>query len=45
MPTHYCVEVGLGPLVGRAVSRRMSRGDSGLRKSLGSLFADGSIPG
>ena len=37
MPAHWRVELGLGPLVGRA----MFRGSSWLRKSLGSLSADG----
>ena len=31
------VELGLGPLVGRTVSRGVSRGGFGLRKSLGNL--------
>ena len=31
------MELVLGSLVGRAVSRAMSTGDHGLRKSLGSL--------
>ena len=40
------MELGLGPLVGRAMSRGMSRGGYGLRKSLGSLSADewGCVP-
>ena len=41
MPAHWCVELGFGPLVGRVVSRDMSRIICGLMKSLGSLSADG----
>ena len=41
MPAHWWVELGLGLLVGRAVCRGMSRGDCGLRMSLGSLSSDG----
>ena len=41
MPAHWWVELGLGPLVGWAVSRDVSTGGPGLRKSLGSLSADG----
>ena len=41
MPAHWWVELGLGPPVGRAVSKGMSRGICWLRKSLGSLSADG----
>ena len=37
----WWVELGLGPLVGKAMSRGMSRGSCGLRKSLGSLSTDG----
>ena len=37
MPARWWAELGLGPLVGRA----MSRGGCELRKSLGSLSADG----
>ena len=37
----WWVDLGLGPLVGRAVSRGMSRGGDGLKKSLGSLSAEG----
>ena len=40
-PTHWWVELGLGPLAGRALPWCESRGDCGLRKSLGSLSADG----
>ena len=35
------MDLGPGPLVGRAVSRGMSKGGCGLRKTLGSLSADG----
>ena len=35
------MELGLGPLVGRAMPRDVSRGGCGLRKSLGSLSVDG----
>ena len=41
VPTHWWVELGLGTLVSKAVSRGMSRGGFGLRKSLGSLSANG----
>ena len=41
MPGHWWVELGLGPLVGGAMSRGMSRGGCGPRKLLGSLSADG----
>ena len=41
MPAHWCMELDIGPQVGRAMSRGMSRGGCGLRKSLGSLSADG----
>ena len=41
MPAHWEVELGLGPLVNRAMSRGFSRGDCGFRKSLGSLSAAG----
>jgi len=37
VPAHWWVELGLGPLVDRV----MSRGGYGLRKSLGNLSADG----
>ena len=40
MPAHWWVELGLGSLVSRAMSRGMSRGSCGLRKSLGSLSVD-----
>ena len=33
VPSHLWVDLGLGPLVGRAISRGMSRGGCGLRKS------------
>ena len=47
LPAHWWVELDLGPLVGRAMSRGMSRGDCGLRKSLGNLPVDGwgCVPG
>ena len=35
------MRLGIGPLVGKAESRGMSRGGCGIRKSLGSLSADG----
>ena len=40
------MELGLDPLVGRAMSKGMSRGGCGLRKSLCSLSADvwGCVP-
>ena len=41
MPAHWWVELGLVPLVGRAMSRCMSRDDFGLRTTLGSLSVDG----
>ena len=41
MPAHWCVELGLVPLVGRAMSRDVFSGGCGLRKTLGSLSADG----
>ena len=41
VPAQWWVELGLGPLVGRAVSMDVSRGGYGLRKPLGSLTADG----
>ena len=41
MPAHWWMELGLGPLVGRTMLRDVSRGGCGLRKSLGSLSADG----
>ena len=34
VPVHWWVELGLGPLVGRAVSMGVSRGSCGLRNSL-----------
>ena len=40
MPAHWWVELSLGTL-GRAMSRGMSRGGYGLRRSLGSLSANG----
>ena len=36
----WWVELGLGPLVGRAMSRDTSRGDCGLWKSLVNLSAN-----
>lgn len=41
MPAYWWVELGCGPLVGRAISRVVSRGGYGLRKSLGTLAANG----
>ena len=41
MPAHWRLELGLVPLVGRAVSGGVFRGSCGLRKTLGSLSADG----
>lgn len=41
VPAHWWVELSLVPLVDRAMSRSMSRGSCGLRKSLGSLSSDG----
>ena len=41
MPAHWWVELGLVPLVDRAMSRGVFRGSCGLRKTLGSLSADG----
>ena len=41
VPSYWCVEVGPGPLVGRAIAGDMSRGGWVLMKSLGSLSADG----
>lgn len=41
MHTPWHVKLGLGPLLGRTVSRSISRSDCGLRKSLGSLSVDG----
>ena len=42
MPAHWCVGLGLDSVVvGRAVSRGVSRGDFGLKMSLSSLHADG----
>lgn len=41
MPADGWVELGPGPLVGRMVSRVMSRGDCGIRKSFGNLSANG----
>ena len=41
MLAHWWVELCLGPLVSRAVSRGMSKGSWGLRKSLWFLSADG----
>ena len=44
MPAHWWVELGLGPLVGRVMSRGLSRGGCGLRKSLGSLSGWDCVP-
>ena len=41
MPVLWWVVLSLVPLVGRAVSRGLFRGGCGLRKSIGSLSADG----
>ena len=41
MSAYWWVELGLGPLVGRVMSRPVSRGGCGLRKSSGSLSAEG----
>ena len=41
MPAPWKVELSLGPLVERTVSKGMSRDGCGLRESLGSLSADG----
>ena len=41
MQASWWEELGLGPLVVCVVSRGVSRGGYGLRKSLGSLSADG----
>ena len=41
MSAHWWVELGLGPLVGKALSGGVSRGGCGLRKTLGSLSAYG----
>lgn len=40
VPVHWWLELCLGPLVGRAMSRVMSRGGCGLRKYLDSLLVD-----
>lgn len=41
MHAYWWVQLSCGPLVGRAISRVVSRGGCGLRKSLGTLAADG----
>ena len=41
VPAHWWVELGLIPLVGRAVSRGVLRAGSGFRMTLGNLSADG----
>ena len=41
LPAPWWVELGLVPLVGRAMSRGAFRGDFVLRKTLGRLSADG----
>ena len=41
VPTHWCLELGLIPLVGRVMSRRVFIGGSWLRMTLGSLSVDG----
>ena len=40
MPAHWCVELGLVLLVGRAMSNGMSRAGCRLRKSSGSMSSD-----
>ena len=40
VPAHWWVELGLVPLVSRAISGRVFRDSCGLRKSLGSLSGD-----
>ena len=41
VPAHWWVELGLGPLVGRAVSRGVFRGGCRLRNTFLSLSDDG----
>ena len=41
MPVHWFVELGLVPLVGRAVSRGVSISGCELNMALGTLYADG----
>ena len=41
VPAHWWVKLSLGPLVVRTLSKGVSRGGYGFRKSLGSLCADG----
>lgn len=41
VPDRWSIELGVGPLVGRALSRDESTGGSVLRKSLSSLLAYG----
>lgn len=41
MLAHWCIDLDFDPLVSYAMSRAMSRGSCGLRKSLGSLSALG----
>ena len=40
VPAHSWLELSLAPLVSRAISRGMSRGGCGIRKSLGCLSVD-----
>lgn len=43
---YWWIDLGLGPLVGSAMSKGVSRGSCGLRKSLGCLSGDewGCVP-
>ena len=41
VPAHWWVELGLVPLMGRAMSRGVFSGDCELSATLGSLTADG----
>ena len=43
LPAHWWAELVLGPLVGWAGCRGVSRGGCGLQKSLGILSADGGV--
>lgn len=46
VPTHWWLDLGLGPLMARAIPRGMSRSGCELRPFLGSLSADrqGCVP-
>ena len=44
MSARWCVELGLGPLVGKAKSRGVSRVSCGLRKSSGPAHGWGFVP-